>query len=140
MSDDDRQHAVQWGEARLWLAKAAEDIAGARVLLAGGLIAPAAFHVQQATEKALKALLVAAAEDVRRVHDITTLAALVRPHWPELLPSPFPLIAANEWYVVTRYPGIEEEEPTRGEVEDALHVLDLLMAAILVLAPPHRSD
>src|SRR5437588_1599080 len=130
MSGSDRPR-IQWDEARLWIAKAAEDLAGARVLLSGGLAAPAAFHIQQATEKILKALLLAAAQDVRRVHDISTLADLARPYWPDLLPSPFPLISANQWYTTTRYPDIEEEPPTTSEVEEALRVLESLMASII---------
>jgi HEPN domain-containing protein len=134
MNANDPQQRLQWDDARLWLAKAAEDLDGARMLLAGGLAALAAFHVQQATEKALKALLVAAAQDVHRVHDIATLADLARTHWPDTVPSPFPLINANQWYITTRYPDIEEASPPSMEIEEALQVLESLMAAIATLA------
>jgi HEPN domain-containing protein len=133
MSGSDREQREQSNDARLWLAKAVEDINGARMLLSGGLEALAAFHVQQATEKALKALLAAAAQDVRRVHDIATLADLARAHWPDVVPSPFPLIAANQWYITTRYPDIEEASPPLDEIEEALRVLDSLMSAISAL-------
>lgn len=55
--------AAQWAEAGRWLAKADEDIAVAELALdhAPPLVDPAAFHCQQAAEKILKALLVAAA-------------------------------------------------------------------------------
>ena len=79
MSADERQALVQWREALLWLAKAEADIIGARTLLAGGQAELAVFHVQQDLEKTLKALLVAAAQDVRRSHDIDALATLARP-------------------------------------------------------------
>jgi hypothetical protein len=91
MSADDPQAIIQWREALLWLAKADAEIVGARTLLAGAQLDLAAFHVQQALEKALKALLVAAAQDVRRSHDIDMLATLARAYWPDLLPSPFAL-------------------------------------------------
>jgi HEPN domain-containing protein len=133
MSGSDREQREQSNDARLWLAKAVEDINGARMLLSGGLEALAAFHVQQATEKALKALLAAAAQDVRRVHDIATLADLARAHWPDVVPSPFLLIAANQWYITTRYPDIEEASPPLDEIEEALRVLDSLMSAISAL-------
>ena len=94
MNADDPQARVQWREALLWVAKAETDIAGARTLLSGDQIDLAAFLVQQALEKALKALLVAAAQDVRRTHDIDALATLARAHWPQLLASPFPLAVA----------------------------------------------
>ena len=57
MSADDPQAIIQWREALLWLAKADADIVDARTLLAGAQLDLAAFHVQQALEKALKALL-----------------------------------------------------------------------------------
>jgi HEPN domain-containing protein len=134
MNGSEPQQRLQWDDERLWLAKAAEDLDGARMLLSGGLAALAAFHVQQATEKALKGLLVAAAQDVRRVHDIATLADLARAHWPDVVPSPFPLITANQWYITTRHPDIEDESPPSIEIEEALQVLDSLMAAITTLA------
>ena len=133
MSGGNREQREQSNDARLWLTKAVEDVNGARMLLSGGLEALAAFHVQQATEKALKALLVAAAQDVRRVHDIATLADLARVHWPDVVPSPFPLIAANQWYITTRYPDIDEESPASIEIEEALQVLESLMTAITTL-------
>jgi HEPN domain-containing protein len=88
MSADDHQALVQWREALLRLAKAEPDIIGARTLLAGGQAELAACHVQWALEKTLKALLIAAAQDLRRTHDIDSLATLARTHWPDLLPSP----------------------------------------------------
>jgi HEPN domain len=57
MSAADPQAVVQWREALLWLAKADHDISGARTLPVGGQPDLTAFHVQQALEKALKALL-----------------------------------------------------------------------------------
>src|SRR5271167_914313 len=89
MSANDHQALVHWREALLWLAKAEADIIGARTLLAGGQAELAAFHVQKALEKTLKALLVAAAQDVRRTHDIDALATLARTHWPDLFAFTF---------------------------------------------------
>src|SRR5271167_2195253 len=134
MNADDPQAVVQWREALLWLAKADADIFGARTLLDGGQPDLAAFHVQQALEKALKALLVAAARDVRRSHDIDLLATLVRAHWPDLLPSPFALAAIGQWYVTTRYPDPDAVSPTIAEVGEALVAVAALIAAIVALA------
>lgn len=117
MTEDSR---LQWDEALLWIEKAHADLTGARGLLAIDLTELAAFHVQQAAEKTLKAMLVAAAQDILRTHDIDTLATLARTHWPDLLPDPFPLTALSQWYVTTRYPGIDEATPTSTEVTDAL--------------------
>ena len=141
MSAADPQSVVQWREALLWLAKADADVSGARTLLGTGQSELAAFHVQQAAEKALKALLVAAAQDVRRTHDIEQLATLARLHWPALLPAPFTLAVVSQWYVTTRYPGPDEVSPTTDEVEEALDAVAALIAAIVALVPPAaRTD
>ena len=136
MSEGEAQSVLQWREALLWLAKADADIAAARTLLLAGQPDPAAFHVQQAVEKALKALLVAAAQDVRRTHDIDQLATLVRSHWPVVVPAPFTLAAVTQWYVAMRYPGPDEVPLTAEEVSEALDAVVLLVAAAMALAPP----
>lgn len=66
------------GAATDWLDFARGDLAAARVLL-GADVPPraAAWHAQQAAEKALKAVLVALGEAVPRTHDLLDLAARV---------------------------------------------------------------
>lgn len=63
------------GSADDWLAFAQGDLAAARVLL-GADVPPrtAAWHAQQAAEKALKAVLVARGETVPKTHDLLDLA------------------------------------------------------------------
>lgn len=79
---DLEQARTQWAEAALWLAKADEDIRVAGLTLAADppLVDPAAYHCQQAVEKIIKALLVAAATKVPRSHDIE----LAAPAYPAL--------------------------------------------------------
>jgi HEPN domain-containing protein len=136
MSADEPQALVQWREALLWLTKAQADISGARTLLSGDHVELAAFFVQQAIEKTLKALLVAASQDIRRIHDIDTLATLARSHWPDLLPSPFPLAAVSQWYITTRYPGLDAPPPAVAEVAEALAAAAAFVAAVTQLSPP----
>jgi HEPN domain-containing protein len=139
MNAADGQALVQWREAMLWVGKAAADIAGARTLLSGDQPELAAFLVQQALEKALKALLVAAAQDVRRTHDIDALATLARMHWPQLLPSPFPLAVVSQWYVSTRYPGFDEPAPTAAEVTEALAAVPGFLSDVVRHSPPDTA-
>jgi HEPN domain-containing protein len=106
MSGAEPPDAPQWEEARRWFAKAAEDLMAARVLAKEDVLDPAAFHVQQALEKILKGLLVAAAQDLRKTHDLETLAVLANAHWPALIPSPSPLAYISRWYLTSRYPGL----------------------------------
>jgi HEPN domain-containing protein len=136
MSGDDRQAVIQWREALLWLAKAEADIAGARTLLSGDQSELAAFLVQQAVEKTLKALLVAAAQDVRRTHDIDALATLARAQWPHLLPLPFPLAVVSQWYVTTRCPGLDASPPTATEVAEALAAVAAFVSDVVRHSSP----
>lgn len=64
-------------EAEAWLQLAREDILSAQTLLAhqSNGLRNAAFLAQQAAEKALKALLIAAELPVPRVHNLAAVAA-----------------------------------------------------------------
>jgi HEPN domain-containing protein len=63
-------------EAGWWLATARGDLEGARVLLRGGQHNLAAFHAQQAAEKALKAILAEAGRLFRGHACVDLLAEL----------------------------------------------------------------
>jgi HEPN domain-containing protein len=124
MSGPEPQRLVQWEEAERWLTKAAEDLAAGRLLASGGMRDPAAFHAQQALEKVLKALLVAAAQDLRKTHDLETLSVLANKHWPTLISAPFPLAYLTRWYLTSRYPGIDDVSPTSEEISDSLQTIE----------------
>ena len=75
-ADDIHHH-----EAERWFAIVAEDIDVARA--SAGLAYPrlgsAAYHLQQACEKALKGLLVLAGHRIRKTHDLDDLATEATP-------------------------------------------------------------
>lgn len=114
----DAQDLVQWQEAWRWLAKADEDLAAAQRLLPE-IVNQAAFHIQQAMEKTLKALMVAKRQEIRKTHDISLLMSLVRPLWPDIIPQCFPIAELTEWYLVSRYPGLDEVALTISDVTAA---------------------
>ena len=60
-------------EAREWLAKAAEDLASAHVLIGSDHLPGALFFCQQAAEKSLKAFLTWHDRTFRRTHDLEEL-------------------------------------------------------------------
>jgi len=136
MSADDSQTSLQWREALLWLEKTDQDLVASRILVSNELVDAAAFHAQQALEKLLKAMLIAVAQDAPRIHDIEVLAVRARLHWPELLPAAFPLAAISQWYITSRYPGVDETPPSHAEVADALQSIAALAAAVRL----RRSD
>jgi HEPN domain-containing protein len=74
---------------------------------------PAGFHLQQAAEKALKAVLVAHGSQVPRTHDLDHLVELVEELEPMLGSWGDRLLVLNEYGVVQRYPGIEDPEAER---------------------------
>ena len=122
MSDPD-QAKTQWAEASLWLAKADDDIRVASLTLAADppMLDPAAFHCQQAVEKIIKALLVAAAVTAPRSHDIEMLAGKAAPFYPALEQQMLSFARLTEWLTASRYPdlggGLGEEI---GDITDML--------------------
>jgi HEPN domain-containing protein len=91
-------------EPTQWLAKAAADLAAARFLRQSVDLPReiAAFHYQQAAEKAIKGLLIESGITPPRSHDIRSLVALLPNQ------SGLDLDAADEltpFAVLARYPG-----------------------------------
>lgn len=110
-------------EVAAWLSRAGLDLRAAEVGLGADppLLADAAFHCQQAVEKALKALLTHHDHLFRKTHDIAELGLACLEHQPTLealLRASAPL---TEYAWRFRYPG-EVFEPDRQEVEDALEL------------------
>jgi HEPN domain-containing protein len=107
-------------EVAAWLERARQDLRAVEVDLAANppLLGDAAFHSQQAVEKALKAFLTRHDHRFRATHDIGELALACLEHDPSLealLRESAPL---TEYAWRFRYPG-EVFEPGREEVEDA---------------------
>ena len=72
-----------FAETARWLRYAEEDLITAETLLAQSHIPPrqACWHAQQATEKALKAVLIFLQIDFPRTHDLNVLRNLVPNSW-----------------------------------------------------------
>ncbi len=118
------------------MVKAGEDWSAARKILAPPCteLAVAAFHCQQAVEKALKAYLVNACIDFEKIHDLGRLLDYCRQGDPafELLRDevePLTLYA-----VAFRYPG--PADPVPGEVRAALEVVVRVWAFVATRLPP----
>ena len=114
--------AAQWAEAGRWLAKADEDVVVAELALAREppLTEPAAFHCQQAAEKILKALLVAAGVAPARSHDMERLVQAAAPLYPSLSDEMQAFARLTEWLTASRYPdlggGLGEEPSDVAEM------------------------
>ncbi|MBF0305119.1 MAG: HEPN domain-containing protein [Alphaproteobacteria bacterium] len=139
MSVPDPQTCRQWAEAGQWFAKADEDICVAEMALEREppLIDPAAFHCQQAAEKIIKGLLVAAAVKVPRLHDLEALAALAVPLYPDLAPIMDDVAPASAWIARTRYPGLTDGIGAElGEVAEMLVSVKAFRREAAALGPP----
>jgi HEPN domain-containing protein len=112
-------------DVRGWLRRAADDLRSAEVDLAASppLTGDAAFHCQQATEKALKALLAWHDVPFRKTHDLAELGQQcvgLDPSLASLCQRAEPL-TPFAW--MFRYPG-EPEEPTARISRKRSHSLE----------------
>ena len=123
-------------DTRAWLARARADLRGAEIDLAASppLLGDAAFHCQQAVEKALKAFLTWHDRPFRKTHDLVELGAecvvmdaTIEPH----LRATAPL---TEYAWRYRYPG-EPSEPEESEVREALERARAVVALVLGRVP-----
>lgn len=91
-----------------WLAKADEDLgAAAHLLLAvPPLWASVGFHCQQASEKYLKALLVAYQTEFPKTHDLGLLLDLVAETNMALAADLRDVVLLTDYGVDVRYPGV----------------------------------
>ena len=114
-----------------WLSRAHLDLRAAEVDLAARppLVADAAFHCQQAVEKALKALLTHYDHLFRRTHDLGELALACLQYEPLLEPLLRESAPLTEYAWRFRYPG-EVFEPDRHEIDDALRIAHRVVSGV----------
>ena len=89
--------------AKLWLKFAGEDLEASRTLLKRGLIRLAAYHLQQAAEKSLKALLILQGSEIPRTHDIERLMNLLNAFY-SIPRDLWDAVNLTEYASTTRYP------------------------------------
>lgn len=108
-------------EARAWLRKAEQDLAAAEVLVVSDepVAEVAAFHCQQAAEKAVKAIILRHDKPVERTHDLLYLHEILADLEPDADRIEEALGHLDPYAVEVRYPS-EELELTQEETETAL--------------------
>jgi HEPN domain-containing protein len=110
-------------EARPWFTKADHDLRAAEVLLAAAppLLGEAAYHCQQAAEKALKGFLSWHDIPFGKTHDLAAIGGLCVTKDGSLEPLCVRADRLSVFAWAFRYPG-DSENPTHGEVEEALRL------------------
>jgi HEPN domain-containing protein len=128
MSRDDPRVA----DTRAWLRKAADDLRGAEVDLAAAppLTGDAAFHCQQAAEKALKALLAWHDVPFRKTHDLAELGqqCVAVDQSLERLCRRAASLTPFAW--TFRYPG-DAEEPSVSDLAEAVALAREVYTSVL---------
>ena len=129
--DETKQELV-----RSWLRKASHDMAAARLLGSSNppLLDVAAYHCQQAAEKALKAYLVFWDQRVAKIHDVGLLldrVTVIEPvfeTWRDAADRLTPLAT------LYRYPGLSDD-PFPEEFEEAVDDATTIVRQVLALLP-----
>ena len=88
----------------------------------------ACFHAQQAAEKAIKASLVHAAIQFRKIHDLVVLVAL-QPEQVRSDVSNLDLQHLQQWAADARYPA-DLPDITAGEAAAVVAIADQIVAAV----------
>ncbi len=125
-----------------WLDRACRDLIRVRVLLDVDDSEGAGFHLQQALEKALKALLLAQGVLPRRTHDLVVLLDEAVSYIPGLEPFRELCEVATGFYIPQRYPFLFVSPPDREEVEEFLDQAKELVRVIgtaIGFEPPFPS-
>ena len=130
--------AARTADTRGWLGRAAADLRGAEVDLAADppLTGDAAFHCQQAAEKALKAFLAWHDVPFRKTHDLAEIGQQCATLDPLLEPLCRRAEGLTTFAWIFRYPG-EVEEPL---VEDAVGALALAREVYNAVLSRLRED
>ncbi len=119
-----------------WLIKAQRDLASAQRLSEGDdpLLDTAAYHCQQAAEKAMKAFLAFRDVRVRKTHDLEELITETSLLTPDYVVLTDAAKRISEYATEFRYPGIRIE-PTQAEYEQAYQDASEFVSITLALIP-----
>jgi HEPN domain-containing protein len=123
-----------WDTAQGWLRKAESDLAAAELCLnAGKSLDTACFHRQQATEKALKAWLVADSVAFPFSHDLTRLLAICSSKDTGFQAFQTDALNLNPFAVEMRYD--DEFWPTAEETKLALEAANRIHSFVIAHFP-----
>jgi HEPN domain-containing protein len=113
-------------EARRWLLIVEEDLDVAAAALRLPRRGASAYHLQQAAEKLIKALLVLAGEPFRRTHDLDDLVARLRPIYPAFAAKAEAVRHLSVWGIAYRYPSLEDLPEPLPDIDELAGMIDLL--------------
>ena len=123
-------------DVKAWLSRAADDLLAAEHDMKAGerLFGEAAFHCQQAAEKAMKALLTWHDRPFRRTHNLEELGRQIAQLDANLAPLVDAAVVLTEYAWAYRYPG-GVPQPALEEAQEALRTAHALVDAVLKRLP-----
>jgi HEPN domain-containing protein len=123
-------------EVRPWFTKSTHDLRAAEVLLAADppLLGEAAYHCQQATEKALKGFRSWHDVPFGKTHDLAALGGLCVARDSSIEPLCMKADRLSVFAWAFRYPG-DPEEPEVAEVVEAIDIARSVLEAMLARLP-----
>ena len=122
---------------REWVSKAESDLLSAEHNLLLGDLAPTSivcFHIQQAVEKYIKALLAYHGIDFPKTHDISYLLSILPGNSQNLCMDEVTTEKLSYFAVSGRYPGFDVE-PTAEEAQDLLRKATAFKKAVRAVLP-----
>jgi HEPN domain-containing protein len=126
-------------DPREWLNRAKSNLLLARAQRTGIYLEDLCFNAHQATEKAIKALLIQRAVAFPYVHDIAQLLTLVEQAGVEIPPAVKQGERLTRFAVFTRYPGVAA--PIRPEeLTDAIRTAEEVIRWVEGFLPGESTD
>ncbi|MBE6935317.1 MAG: HEPN domain-containing protein [Ruminococcaceae bacterium] len=115
-----------------WYDKARHDLDGARVLVEhGGIYDLAAFHCQQAIEKALKGWLLQHTGRLHDGHSLVFLSREAKRRGAKIDRYMRDCAFVNQFYIETRYPADIPTEVSREDAAECCQIAEDVMEALM---------
>ena len=123
-------------ETKIWLAYAGENLESSKILLQSKLFNPCLQNVQQAVEKALKAVLIEKAIKLKRTHDIFDIKNLLSDNSIEIDLSDDDCDFLNSIHLPSKYPvgsALADYEPDESICQDAIKLAEKTLASVAAI-------
>ena len=113
-------------DPREWLNRARGNLAKAGVPVPGGYLEDLCFDAQQASEKAIKALLIARQIDFPYTHDLSHLLTILEAHGESIPDAIRQAEELTRYASHTRYPGFAEPV-SESEYQEAIAIAETIV-------------
>ena len=120
-------------ETKTWIDYANDNLESSKLLLNSDLYNPCLQNVQQAVEKALKAILIEKAIKLKRTHNILEIKYLLQANAIELNISDDACDFLNTIYLPSKYPigsVLAEYEPDEKVCQDAITIAEKVFESV----------